>query len=80
MSDPSLRTVYLGQYERDTADAIAGALEHAGIRWLYKEFGRLTAFFFAGDWGIRLYVDAARVDEARAIARRVAEARARPGD
>ena len=42
-----------------------------GIAWNYKQFGSITRLFFAGDWGVRLYVDASRADEARAIAERL---------
>lgn len=61
------RLVYLGQFERERADRIAGILDRAGIAWSYKEFGRLAKFFFIGDWGIRLYVDGARTDEVREL-------------
>lgn len=71
--DRALRTVYLGQFEHARADAIAGALEDAGIPWTYKQFGRLTQLLFAGDWGVRLYVDGRRLDDARAIVERVPE-------
>jgi hypothetical protein len=71
VAEPSLRTVYLGQFTHEHADAIAGALEEAGIAWTYKQFGRLTKLFFAGDWGIRMFVDAARVEDARTIVSRL---------
>jgi hypothetical protein len=71
VAEPSLRTVYLGQFTNEHADAIAGALEEAGIAWTYKQFGRLTKLFFAGDWGIRMFVDAARVEDARTIVSRL---------
>jgi hypothetical protein len=67
VTDPSLRTVYLGQFTHEHAETIAGALEEAGIAWTYKQFGRLTKLFFAGDWGVRMFVDAARVEDAKAI-------------
>lgn len=66
-----LRTVYLGQFEHDTANRIAGALEEAGIAWTYKQFGRLVRLLFADDWGVRLFVDQKRIDEARSIVERV---------
>jgi hypothetical protein len=61
-------TVYLGQYTRETANAIAGELEAAGIPWWYKEPG-----FFSQIWefGVRLFVDERRLAEAREIAARV---------
>jgi hypothetical protein len=72
-ADKSLRTAYLGQFVHENAERIAGALEEAGIAWTYKQFGRLTKFFFAGDWGVRIYVDASRVEEAAAIVARLNE-------
>lgn len=75
MADPrTTRTVYLGQFEHDTAERIAAALEEAGIAWNYKQFGGITRFFFAGDWGVRLFVEAARAEEARTLAARVIRA------
>jgi len=71
VADRSLRTTYLGQFVHDHAERIAAALEEAGIPWTYKEFGRLTKLFFAGDWGVRIFVDASRVEEARQIVSRV---------
>lgn len=65
--DSALRTVYLGQFEHETAERIAALLEEADIAWTYKKFGGLVKLLFAGDWGVRLYVDAARVDEARRL-------------
>ena len=67
----SLRTVYLGQFTHEHAEAIAGALEEAGIAWTYKQFGRLTKLFFAGDWGVLMFVDSTRIDEARSIVSRL---------
>ncbi len=68
MSDErSLRTTYLGQFEWERANAIAGAFEQAGIAWKYKQAGRFTQFFFAGEWGVRLFVDASKLEEARRI-------------
>lgn len=62
-----MRTVHLGQFTREHANTIAGELEKAGIVWWYKDPG-----FFARIWeyGVRLFVDAERLDEARAIAAR----------
>ena len=71
MADPSLRTTYLGQFTHEHAEKIAGAFEEAGISWTYKQFGRLTKLFFAGEWGVRMFVDAARVEEARTIVSRL---------
>jgi hypothetical protein len=68
MSRDRLTTVHLGQFTWEAANDIAGALEDAGIVWWYKQPG-----FFSQIWehGIRLFVDRARLDEARLIARRV---------
>jgi len=62
-------TVYLGQYTEAHAEAIAKALEEAGIVWWQKGAGRVAKILFAGDWGVRLFVDEKRLDEAREIAR-----------
>lgn len=66
-----LRTVYLGQFEHATADRIAGALEGAGIYWTYKQFGRLATMLFAGDWGVRLYVESSRLQDARLVVEQI---------
>jgi hypothetical protein len=71
VADPQLRTVYLGQFSNEHAEEIAGALEEAGIAWTYKQFGRLTRLLFAGDWGVRMFVDSTRIEEARAIVSRL---------
>lgn len=62
-------TVYLGQFTEDHAEAIAKALEDAGIVWWQKGAGRVAKILFAGDWGVRLFVDEKRLEEARAIAK-----------
>ena len=69
--EKSLRTVYLGQFTHEHAEQIAAALEESGIAWTYKQFGRLTKLFFAGDWGVRMFVDSTRIDEARSIVSRL---------
>lgn len=66
-----LRSVYLGQFEHEHAERIAAALEEAGIAWSYKQSGRLMNLFFAGEWGVRMYVDAARVDDVKTILARL---------
>ena len=70
-ANAELRTVYLGQFDHERANAIAGVLEAEGIAWNYKQFGRFTRLFFAGDWGVRLFVDASRLDDARALVARL---------
>ena len=66
-----VRTEYLGQFTDEHADTIAGELEAAGIAWWHKTHGRLMRVISFQDWGTRLYVDEARLDEARRIAERV---------
>lgn len=66
-------TVYFGQFSWERANAIAERLESAGIGWWSKQAGGLARVFFAGEWGVRLFVDADRLDEARGIAASVPE-------
>ena len=63
-----VRTVHLGAFTHDHAEAIAGELEKVGIVWWYKNPG-----FFSQIWerSVRLFVDKDRLVEARAIADRV---------
>lgn len=74
-ADDAVSTVHLGQFSRPTANEIAGELEKAGIVWWYKEPGLLSQVW---EKGVRLFVDRARVDEAKVIAQRVSERRNRP--
>lgn len=62
------RTTYLGQFSPARAEAIGRALDDAGIVWWRKQAGALTQFFFIGEWGVRLFVDRDRLQEAAAIA------------
>jgi hypothetical protein len=71
-SDERVSTVHLGQYTRETANEIAGQLEEAGIIWWYKEPGWLSQVW---EQGVRLFVDKARLAEAKGIAERVVAAR-----
>jgi len=57
-------TTYLGQFDRETANEIAGRLERAGIAWWYKEPGFISVIW---EFGVRLFVDRERLDEAGAI-------------
>jgi hypothetical protein len=68
MERKDVSTVYLGQYTRETANEIARELEEAGIVWWFKEPG-----FFSQIWefGVRLFVDKARLEEAKEIAARL---------
>jgi hypothetical protein len=65
------RTVELGQFTDENAERIAARLHEADIPWWHKSSGRFTRMFSAGDWGVRLFVDASRLDEARELARQV---------
>jgi hypothetical protein len=67
-------TVYLGQYDRETANEIAGSLEEAGIFWWYKEPGIISSVW---EFGVRLFVDKARKDEAKALAAGISDRRRR---
>ena len=67
-------TVYLGQYDRETANEIAGSLEEAGIFWWYKEPGIISSVW---EFGVRLFVDQARKPEAKALAAAISERRRR---
>jgi hypothetical protein len=64
----NITTVHLGQYTRETANEIAGELEDAGIVWWYKEPGYISQVW---EFGVRLFVDRARLVEARSIADRI---------
>jgi hypothetical protein len=66
--DPNVTTVHLGQFTRETANAIAGELEGAGIVWWYKEPGWLSSLW---EQGVRLFVDKDRIAEAKEIVGRV---------
>jgi hypothetical protein len=67
-------TVYLGQYDRETANEIAGSLEDAGIFWWYKEPGMISSVW---EFGVRLFVDGKRKDEAKSLAEAISERRRR---
>lgn len=71
-----LTTVHLGQFTRETANEIAGRLERAEIAWWYKEPGWLSQVW---EFGVRLFVDRARLVEARTIADEVVAERAGGG-
>ncbi|MDP9022521.1 MAG: hypothetical protein M3N57_07465 [Actinomycetota bacterium] len=63
-----MRTTYLGQYTDEHADELLAALDRAGIVHWEKRSGRFTRFAFAGEWGVRVFVEADRLDDARRIA------------
>jgi cell division septation protein DedD len=62
-------TVQLGQFTDENAEAIVDRLEMAGITWWVKRSGGLARVLFAGDWGVRVFVDASRAEEAAGIVR-----------
>ncbi len=66
-----VRTVELGQFTDDNADAVAERLDRAGMVWYAKSSGRFGRLLFAGDWGVRLFVDQDRLQEARQLAAEV---------
>ncbi len=66
-----MRTTYLDQFTDDHADRVLDALDRAGIGHWEKRSGQWTRLLFAGDWGVRVFVDADRIEEARAVAARV---------
>jgi hypothetical protein len=66
-----VRTVQLGQFTDENADAVAEALEAAGIPWYFKQSGRWGRTLFLGEWGTRLFVAVDRLDEARRLATEV---------
>ncbi len=72
MSGDRVSTVHLGQFDRETANEIAGGLEEAGIVWWFKEPGYLSQIW---EFGVRLFVDRKRLEEAHAIVERVRVAR-----
>jgi hypothetical protein len=74
--DPNVTTVHLGQFTRETANAIAEQLEEAGIVWWYKEPSWLASLW---EYGVRVFVDKKRLAEAEAIVARVAAERAGGG-
>lgn len=65
MTGRDVRTVYLGQYTHEHAEAIAARLEGAGVVWWYKAPGFLSQIW---EHGVRLFVDRERLEEARTIA------------
>lgn len=61
-------TTYIGQFTDENADRIVDAFDEAGIRWHAKSSGQFVRVIFAADWGVRLFVEDARVADAREIA------------
>lgn len=69
-----VKTVYLGQFTWEHAEAIAKELEEAGITWWHKQSGSIMQFISRADWGVRLFVEESRLTDAQAIVKRVAGA------
>ena len=62
---PEVRTVHLGQFTPDHAEQLAEQFDAAGIVWWTKEPGFINRVW---QLGVEVFVDRARLDEARAIA------------
>lgn len=62
---PEVRTIYLGQFTREHAEAIAERFEAASIVWWFKQPGFLSRLW---ERGIRMFVDRTKLEEARHIA------------
>ena len=67
---PDVRTVHLGAFTPEHAAAIAGELQERGIVWWTKQPGFLSRIWEFGS--VQIFVDRTALDEARAIADRVA--------
>lgn len=65
------RTELLGQFTDEHAEVLLDRLDEAGIEHWVKRTGALTRVLFAGDWGTRIFVDTARLEQARQLAREV---------
>ena len=61
---PDVRTTYLGQFTREHGEAIAERLEEGQIVWWFKQPGFLSRLW---EHGVRLFVDRAKLEEARRI-------------
>lgn len=66
-------TVLLGQFTDEHAEEVVARLEAAEIVWWIKRSGGLARVLFAGDWGVRVFVEEARAEDAAAIAREVVD-------
>ncbi len=74
--EKGITTVHLGQFTRETANEIAGELEARGITWWYKAPGLFSQIW---EYGVRLFVDKARLEEAKAVAEEIVARRAGAG-
>jgi hypothetical protein len=75
--NPDVTTVYLGQFTREHANAIAGELEEQRITWWYKEPGLFSQIW---EYGVRLFVDREYLQVAKDIAARITGQSAPPED
>jgi hypothetical protein len=66
-----MRTVLLGQFADQHIQALTERLDDAGIVWWHKGSGSLMRWLDASSWGVRVFVDADRLEDARAIAHQV---------
>lgn len=71
MGGPTMRTVLLGQFSDEQAAVLLARLDAAGIDRWHKGSGSLMRWLDASSWGVRVFVDADRLEDARAIAREV---------
>ncbi len=67
-----MATIYLGQFTDDHADTIVEVLDEHDITWSAKSSGVFGRFIFAADWGVRLFVDEDRADDAWHLAGEIA--------
>lgn len=67
------RTVALGQFVDENADEILRRLDDAGIEHWMKRSSGLVRWLSASDWGTRIFVDEARLDQAQRIASEVTD-------
>lgn len=65
------RTVQLGQFTEENAERVVAALERAGIVWWHKRHGGFVQLLSAADWGVRVFVEAGRLEEARELTREI---------
>jgi hypothetical protein len=72
-----VRTVHLGGFIPEHAEAIAARLDGAGVAY----WAKVPSGFFTRLWerDVHLFVDRTKVDEARTIARRVLDPEGPPG-
>jgi hypothetical protein len=60
-----VRTAHLGEFTREHSQTIARNLDAAGIAWWTKDPGVISRIW---QLGVEIFVDRARLDEARGIA------------